>query len=82
MVLYTVQVNTDGAATSTLLRNCASNTPNTTDHSSCQLPDRVIIMAVLEAPNTGNMAFVDAAKNALRAMLRPFELTGYFAFGA
>jgi len=38
-------------------------------------------MAVLEDPNTGNMAFVDASKNALRATLRPFELTGYFAFG-
>jgi hypothetical protein len=39
-------------------------------------------VAVSEDPNSGNMAFVDAAKNALRAMLRPFELTGYFAFGA
>jgi hypothetical protein len=39
-------------------------------------------MAVLEDPNTGSMAAVDASKLALRASLRPFELTGYFAFGA
>ena len=38
-------------------------------------------MAVLEDPNTGSMAAVDASKLALRASLRPFELTGYFAFG-
>ncbi|MBN8995219.1 MAG: hypothetical protein J0H94_08330 [Rhizobiales bacterium] len=39
-------------------------------------------MAVLEDPNTGSMAAVDASKLALRTSLRPFELTGYFAFGA
>ena len=39
-------------------------------------------MAVLEDPNTGSMAAVDASKSALRASLRPFELTGYSAFGA
>jgi hypothetical protein len=39
-------------------------------------------MAVLEDPNTGSMAAVDASKLALRASLRPFELTGYSAFGA
>jgi len=32
IVLYTVQVNTGGDATSTLLQNCASNTAGTTDH--------------------------------------------------
>jgi hypothetical protein len=32
ITIYTVQVNTDGEATSTLLQNCASNSPNTTDH--------------------------------------------------
>jgi len=47
-----------------------------------QLPDRVIIMAVLEDPNTGSMAAVDASKRALRASPSPFELSGYFAFGA
>ena len=30
--IYTVQVNTDHEATSTLLQNCASNTTGTTDH--------------------------------------------------
>ncbi len=32
ITLYTVQVNTGGDPTSTLLQNCASNTPGTTDH--------------------------------------------------
>jgi Flp pilus assembly protein TadG len=32
ITIYTVQVNTDNEATSTLLQNCASNTPGTTDH--------------------------------------------------
>jgi predicted lipoprotein with Yx(FWY)xxD motif len=32
ITIYTVQVNTDGEATSTLLQNCASNTTGTTDH--------------------------------------------------
>jgi hypothetical protein len=32
ITLYTIQVNTDNDATSTLLQNCASNTPGTTDH--------------------------------------------------
>lgn len=32
VTLYTVQVNTDNEATSTLLQNCASNTPGTLDH--------------------------------------------------
>ncbi len=32
ITLYTVQVNTDNEATSTLLQNCASNTTGTTDH--------------------------------------------------
>lgn len=31
-VIYTIQVNTGGDPTSTLLQNCASNTPGTTDH--------------------------------------------------
>jgi uncharacterized protein YegL len=32
ITIYTVQVNTDHEATSTLLQNCASNTTGTTDH--------------------------------------------------
>jgi len=32
ITLYTIQVNTGNDATSTLLQNCASNTPGTTDH--------------------------------------------------
>jgi len=32
ITIYTVQVNTDNEATSTLLQNCASSTPGTTDH--------------------------------------------------
>ncbi len=32
ITIYTVQVNTDNEATSTLLQNCASNTTGTTDH--------------------------------------------------
>jgi len=32
ITVYTVQVNTDNEATSTLLQNCASNTPGTMDH--------------------------------------------------
>ena len=32
ITIYTVQVNTDGSPTSTLLQNCASNTKGTTDH--------------------------------------------------
>jgi len=32
ITIYTVQVNTGGDPTSTLLQNCASNTPGTTDH--------------------------------------------------
>jgi Flp pilus assembly protein TadG len=32
ITIYTVQVNTDGEPTSTLLQNCASNTAGTTDH--------------------------------------------------
>lgn len=32
ITIYTVQVNTDGSPTSTLLENCASNTTGTTDH--------------------------------------------------
>jgi Flp pilus assembly protein TadG len=32
ITVYTVQVNTDNEATSTLLQNCASNTTGTTDH--------------------------------------------------
>ena len=32
IAIYTIQVNTGGDATSTLLQNCASNTAGTTDH--------------------------------------------------
>ena len=32
VLLYTIQVNTGGDPTSTLLQGCASNTPGTTDH--------------------------------------------------
>src|SRR5262249_40824903 len=32
ITLYTIQVNTGGDPTSTLLQNCASNSPGTTDH--------------------------------------------------
>ena len=32
ITIYTIQVNTGGDPTSTLLQNCASNTPGTTDH--------------------------------------------------
>jgi hypothetical protein len=32
ITIYTVHVNTDGDPMSTLLQNCASNTPGTTDH--------------------------------------------------
>jgi Flp pilus assembly protein TadG len=32
IILFTIQVNTGGDPTSTLLQNCASNTPGTTDH--------------------------------------------------
>ena len=32
VVLYTIQVNTGGDPTSTLLKNCASNTSGTSDH--------------------------------------------------
>ena len=32
VTIYTIQVNTGGDPTSTLLKNCASNSPGTTDH--------------------------------------------------
>ena len=32
ITIYTIQVNTGGDPTSTLLQNCASNTTGTTDH--------------------------------------------------
>jgi hypothetical protein len=32
ITLYTIQVNTGGDPTSSLLQNCASNSPGTTDH--------------------------------------------------
>ena len=32
ITIYTIQVNTGGDPTSTLLKNCASNSPGTTDH--------------------------------------------------
>jgi hypothetical protein len=39
-------------------------------------------MAVLEDPNSGALAYVDTTMKALRASLRPFELTGAFGIAA